>query len=288
MNILVADSGSTKTEWCCFSTENPYNTLKTFFTKGLNPYYHNDVSIAAVLSEVGGEFATLKPQQIYFYGAGCSLPEKKAFISSAINRVFPFCSIDVFDDLLGAARALCGQKPGIAAILGTGSNSCYFDGSVIAQNVPSLGYILGDEGSGVFIGKAILRAFFYNELPITIKEFLEKEFDMTRKSVLDHIYRGQLPNRYIAQFARITHNFSNESYIKDLVQSSFRQFIQSHILKYQHVQHLPVGFVGSIANEHQEIMRKVLEEYDLQAGLILKTPMSKLLEFHSNVHEKSN
>lgn len=287
MYILVADSGSTKTEWWCFSPESNSSCPEILITKGLNPYYHMNESIADVLSEVADTYGASHPDFIFFYGAGCSLPDKQHFVHEAIKRVFPNTAIEVNDDLLGAARAVCGANPGIVAILGTGSNSCFYDGNKIVQNIPSLGFILGDEGSGAFIGKMILRAYFYGELPLEISSHLEAQFDMSRKTVLDRVYRGELPNRYVASFARITQDFSQHPLIKKLITDSFRLFVSSHLMKYPQKSSLSVGFIGSVAFEHQNIMKEVLAEFNLKAGIFLKSPLPKLLEFHSNYHEKS-
>ncbi|TNE69775.1 hypothetical protein EP331_13715 [bacterium] len=288
MNILLADSGSTKTEWSFFSTESKQVDVKSLITKGLNPYYHTSSSIREVLLEVSHEFGSTSPTHIYFYGAGCSLPDKKQFISTSINEVFSTDFIEVNDDLLGAARAVCGHQAGIAAILGTGSNSCFYDGEKIAQNVPSLGFILGDEGSGVHIGKALLKAYFYGELPEEIATELRAKFDMSRSSILDKVYRGELPNRFIASFTKITHDYCTDPYIIELIRQSFDLFIQSQILKYPIDEKTTIGFIGSVAYEHQSIMREVLAKHSIKAGLFLKNPMPKLIEFHSLVHEKSN
>ena len=286
MNMLIADSGSTKTEWCYLDDD---ANAHTFYTKGLNPYYNTKESLIETIREgithvVNGD---VKPA-IFFYGAGCSLPEKKALIREAFEVVFRSADIFVNDDLIGAARALCGHNRGIAAILGTGSNSCLFDGTNIVENIPSLGFVLGDEGSGGFIGKQIVRAYFYAELPKEIILYMEREFNMNRKYVLDNIYHVSQANRYVASFASVTSKFAQHPFIKQLVHDGFEEFITSHVLKYTDCENYEVGFIGSVAYFHQDTMEKVLEKYGLSAGQFLKQPMQKLIEYHSLTHEESN
>lgn len=287
MNMLLADSGSTKTEWCYLNVE---GEQKTIYTKGLNPYYHTLESLVSTIQDGLNHIDSLKNRtlEICFYGAGCSLPEKRAQLKDAFRMVFPSANISINDDLLGAARALNGDQPGITSILGTGSNSCLYDGEKISENVPSLGFVLGDEGSGGYIGKELLRRFFYNELPEDIARYMKQNFDMNRKHVLDSVYHSVQPNRYVASFASVTSEFAEHSYIKELVFEAFEDFVSSHLIKYEDYKSYAAGFIGSVAFYHRTIMEQVLDKYNITTGLFLKQPMPKLIEYHTRIYEKSN
>ena len=280
MNILLADSGSTKTEWCLLKSGEDKPFLR-FYTDGLNPYYHTTESIRDVLRyAVIPNLAKHEIDELYFYGAGCSLDEKKRIISAAISEVFQDSTFDIQDDLLGAARALCGNEPGIACILGTGSNSCLYDGTQVVDNIPSLGFILGDEGSGGYIGKQLIHAYFYRDMPAELKLDMEKTYTMDRRFILDGIYHKPQSNRFVASFTNFTSVHKSHPFIQNLVKNAFAVFLNSNILKYENYKEIPIGFIGSVAFNHQDIMMNLLESYGLRVSRFIKNPMETLIDYH--------
>ena len=278
MNILIADSGSTKTDWR-FIDEN--REILSFRSEGYNPYLISGKELEESLQrEVFTQMGNRIPKELFFYGAGCGTAEKKAVLKNALAGIFPEVKIEVNNDLLGAARALCGQENGIAAILGTGSNSCCFDGKTIIENRPSLGYVLGDEGSGSALGKVLLQKFLYDDLEISLKENFVKRFNTSRDEILENIYRKPLPNRYIASFAKfIFQNIENQQ-CADIVIENFRSFFKHHILRYPQAHEWPLHVTGSVGFYFSNILRRVAEEQQVRLGRVIETPISGLVNFH--------
>ena len=279
--ILIADSGSTKTHWTLSSPTGV--ELDSFYTDGLNPFYRNEEGLYNVVySELLPSLKDRRPTAVFFYGAGCSQPDKVARVVAALKKAFPASAIMVDHDLMGAARATCGKEPGIACILGTGSNSCLFDGTVILDNVPSLGFTLGDEGSGGDLGRKLLKAFFYREFPADLDEKIRAGYNMSKEYVLNQVYEGELPNQYVASFARFISENNHHPFINQLVYDGFREFLQRMVMKYQGSHHLPVHFIGSIAELNKDILAKALADFGLTLGVILKSPSEGLVKFHTN------
>lgn len=281
MNILIADSGSTKTEWCLIqSSQNSAEPFR-FYTDGLNPYYHTTESIRDVIRHaVKPNLGKHEIHQLYFYGAGCSLDEKKRVVHTGIAEVFPDVVIEIKDDLLGAARALCGRESGIACILGTGSNSCLFDGDQVVDNIPSLGFILGDEGSGGHLGKLLLHAYFYREMPEELRLDMQKSYTMDRRLILDGVYHKPQSNRFVASFAHFTSVHKSHPFIQELIRFAFDSFLKASVFKYEHYKSKPIGFIGSVAYNHQDIMRELLNGYGLTVSQFIKNPMETLINYH--------
>lgn len=276
---LVADSGSTKTEWCLVEAG---GTTKTCFTDGLNPYYHTPESIETILREkLIPEIGTGNVQEIHFYGAGCTGDERSEMLGNVLKTVFSAERVDVQSDVLGAVRAVCGHKPGIAGILGTGANTCRYDGEKIIDNVPVLGFILGDEGSAGYFGKKLLQGYFYREMPADLKSEMEKKYDMNRSTILENVYKKEHPNRYVANFARFAGEFASHPYIESIMRQGFIEAVERHILKYDGARDIPVGFVGSVAYFHATLLRSILIEKGLTPGTIIKNPMENLIRYHS-------
>ncbi|MFL5764120.1 MAG: N-acetylglucosamine kinase [Bacteroidia bacterium] len=284
--ILIADSGSTKTDWKLLCSGGEQYSFKT---AGFNPYFqttqviYKEISLHLVpdlirLSLTGLYTEKLK---IFFYGAGCSTPDKCGIVHEAIRRAFPAACISVEHDLLAAARALCGQEEGIAAILGTGSNSCTYDGKMIVRNVASLGYILGDEGSGAHIGKMFMQDYLNEEVPESIAERFYSSYKLNRDLILDSIYKQAMPSRFLASFSKfITENKDNE-YISGLIRSSFEQFFARQICKYPEHRKMKMNCVGSVAYHNQDILRLVAQQNEVTVGKIIESPIHALTEYHS-------
>jgi glucosamine kinase len=279
--ILLADSGSTKTNWVLLD-----NQIRTEAnTQGFNPYFQTSRIIEdAVRNELSKEilsYAKEKNLTVFYYGAGCSSPDKVKTVTIALQNVFVNASISVHHDLLASARALCGHSPGIACILGTGSNSCYYDGKEIKENIPSVGYFFGDYGSGGHIGKSLIQAYFDDKLPADLKKEFSGMHDFDREHILENIYQKPMPNRFLASYGKIAAEHIQHTYIKELVKKCFSDFLMYQVEKYSLYKQLPINFVGSVAYSNKDLLLQVIAERGLKAGMILQSPMSGLIEFHS-------
>ena len=275
--ILIADSGSTKTQWALINSTGEMDQV--FGSSGINPFLMSEDEIRNLL---GKEVILPKEtvSKIYFYGAGCSL-EMKPRVENALQAVFQTEDMEVHSDLLGAARASCGQEEGIACILGTGSNSAYYDGEKIVRQTPSLGFILGDEGSGCHLGKRLISDLLKSQLSEEISKAFHARYVTDQAQVLERVYRQAFPNRFLAQFAVFLHENIHYPEIKHLVADCFRQFIHRNLLQYPDIKILPVHFTGSIAWFFKEILQEVLKENQLHVGKIRQHPMEGLIEYHS-------
>lgn len=282
--ILIADSGSTKTEWRLISKD---GEVQAVATAGINPNYQTTEAILADLQ------ATLLPTlsstvvtEIYFYGAGCSTDAKCSVVAVALQEVFPGSSVHVMSDVVGAARGACGHEPGIACILGTGSNSCYFDGEKIAAQMPCLGFTLGNEGSGSYMGKQLLSLYLNNELPVALQESFKTAYPQTQAEILQHVYNEPFPNRYIASFATFIADYRHHPFIKNLVTHSFLDFFKLTVCKYQNYQQVPTHFVGSIAFFFADFLKEVAQSKNILVGQILRNPIDGLLNYHQEKRAK--
>lgn len=277
--IVIADMGSTKTDW---SFADGSNVIKNIETRGFNPYFYSTEQIIQLLTEDFKDEDLSGVDELYFYGAGCSNEEKCQSVENAIKKFFPNTIIEVDHDLLASARALCGTTPGIACILGTGSNTCMYDGTYVIANNPSLGFMLGDEGSGSHMGKELIRCYFYNELPKDISQKFERAYNLSRDMLLDDIYAHPSPNTYLASFAKFLIENKDSSAVKQIIVDSFDEFFNRHIHKYDSYKKIPVNFIGSIAYYFKEILQEVAKKHDATIGLVIKTPIAKLIEFHKS------
>lgn len=275
--ILIADSGSTKTDWRALDEAGNITQARC---AGLNPYYQSSDEVFNELHKV------LKPQlvpgirKVYFYGAGCSAEDKKTLMKSALRKAFPEAELHINHDLLAAARSLCGQGPGIVGILGTGSNSCLYDGKKIADNVPSLGFILGDEGSGAVLGKKLVTAYLRNELPHHLMEKFDKRYHTNYHKVLEQVYKQPHPSRYLAAFSRFLFHNLSDPFVYKLVYEGFDGFFNAHILKYKNHEQYQVHFVGSIAFYYSNVLRQVANDKGVVLKNILESPIAGLTLYH--------
>lgn len=276
--IAIIDSGSTKADWK-FIRQNEYPV--SLSTMGFNPYYHDKTIILPKLGEAFDEkIDAAEVSKIYFYGAGCSDPVRNATMEQALGAYFHNAKVKVEHDILAAAKATCGDHPGISCILGTGSNSCLYDGEKIIDNVPNLAYILGDEGSGGHLGKLLIQGYFYREFPEDIRFEFEEEYGNDHQVFLDHIYTKPGANVYLASFSRFLSNRKDHMYIQNLVRKAFSLFIERHVRKYKNHNHLPIHFIGSVAYHFADILKMVLEERNLQMGIVIKKPIDNLVKYH--------
>lgn len=275
--ILIADSGSTKTDWCGINK----GDIFCIQTQGINPFHQSQETILAILyKELFPQLPVEPIESIYFYGAGCT-PQKGILLNTCLKKVFgEQTHTEVYNDLLGAARALCGHKHGIACILGTGSNSCYYDGEKIVDNVPPLGYILGDEGSGAYMGKRLIADCLKKQLPESIRIAFNNEYQFTQEEIIQRIYREPMPNRFLAGMMPFIVKFRHEPAIHQLITDSFESFITRNLKQYP--AHVPVYATGSVAF----YLMDELEEALTQQGFILesveKAPLKGLMNFHKH------
>ncbi|MGZ4035748.1 MAG: hypothetical protein ACXVPU_18910 [Bacteroidia bacterium] len=279
--ILIADCGSTKTDWRLIDDT---KRIHRFNTQGFNPYFLSSVEISQIIkSELLPELPANIPEQpfsIFFYGAGCGVSSKNEIVRAALKQNFPWATIEVNNDLLGAARAMCGKKPGIAAILGTGSNTCYYDGNTIVENRASLGYLLGDEGSGAHISKIFIQAYLNKEMPQFMADRFYNRFKLSLDEILDALYRHPMPNRFLASFSKFINDNLKEQYVANLVAGCFEQFFDTHICKYEKHKNLSLNCVGSVAFNYGDLLRTVAADKGVTIDKISPTPFPGLALYH--------
>ena len=276
--ILICDSGSTKADWVLLDSTAAPRRVETI---GLQPFFLSAEQIAAeIRAHVSPLMLGYAPTDIHFYGSGCSDVRTKDIVERGIRRCFPRENVRIFvdHDLLGAAHATCGTEAGVVGILGTGSNSCLFDGERITDNVPSLGYLLGDEGSGTYLGRLLLRACFYRELPPHLTEKILQNLPGGRSELLENIYHRPRANAYLARFTYQLAELRHHLEIDALIERGLDDFVVRHLLKYEGARRLPVHFVGSIASVFEENLRSVLLRHELQMGRIVSKPIEGLVE----------
>jgi N-acetylglucosamine kinase-like BadF-type ATPase len=276
--IVVVDSGSTKADWKMISGSG----IQSITTMGFNPVFHSEEVIFDELQKsLVPEVATEKAEKVFYYGAGCWDARLKGTVQKALDRVFEHADIEVHHDLLGAARATCGHDPGISCIIGTGSNSCLYDGKDVIDNVTNLGYLLGDEGSGTHLGKRLIRAFFYREMPKKLHDELEESLKGGKQSILDNVYSGEPPNVYLASFTKFMGDHQDHPFIQRILFDSFEQFIDRHVRKYKNHMSLPVHFIGSVAYYFKQTLSVILDARDMQMGNFIQKPIDELVRFHT-------
>ncbi len=275
--ILIADSGSTKTHWCLVDEE---KIEREIFSDGINPFYQNEIEIITLIDS---QLVPMLPErtidQVFFYGAGCSFPEKKLLVSQALVRFFSNAIIEIQSDLLAASRSLFQHQNGIACILGTGSNSCCYNGKEIIQNVSPLGFILGDEGSGAVLGKLLIADCLKNQLPEWIAEKLLDEYELTPAIILENVYKKPFPNRFLAKFTPFILEHIEEPSIFNMVYDSFDAFLVRNVLQYP-LEDNQVGFVGSIAHYFRETLEIAASERGIVISEIIKNPINGLVNYH--------
>ncbi len=279
--ILIADSGSTKTDWRLIDDN---KNIHQFATQGINPYFTSSDEISLIiqnelLSQI--QFPLVDtPLSVFFYGAGCGSDSKKEIVRIALLKNFHRAFVEVYSDMLGAARSLCGANPGIAAILGTGANTCYYDGNNIIESTPSLGYVLGDEGSGAHIGKTFVQAFLNKEMPEALSNRFYERFNLSKEEMLDAIYKQPNPNRFLASFSKFIYQNLKEQFVVDLVANCFGQFFDKHICKYSKHKEVKLSCVGSVAFYYSNILRAVAANKGVNIETIIETPIAGLTLYH--------
>lgn len=276
--ILIADSGGSKTDWRLIKQD---GSISQANAPGFNPYYQPIDDLKKSVKEI------LLPQindhqvnKIFFYGAGVSSVKNQLTIKSAFLEFFPEAHIEIGWDLLAAARALCGHEPGIACIMGTGSNSCLYDGEKITDNVANLGWILADEGSGANIGRKFLVDYLRNKLPEKLAAQFHQRFPLSREEFLEKVYQQEKPSAFLASFAKFIFQHLKEPYCYKLIYDSFAEFYENNVMKYENYQNLKVHFTGSIAFYFSNVLRQVANDKGITVKNILEGPIAGLTLYH--------
>ncbi len=278
--ILLADSGSTKTDWLLLKEGKEYLRLQT---RGFNPYFI-DTSLVydTLIKEFTGKFDLSLIKEVNFYGSGCRFESKQAVINNALKQLFLKAETTVESDLLGAARALHGRGRGIAGILGTGSNACLYDGTNVVETNFSVGYIFGDEGSGATLGRIFLSLYLKNKVPSEIAETFEKMYTYTKEEILTHVYKKPNPNSFLAKFTRFLKQQIKHPFIEDIVVNSFDDYFREQVSNFTGYKEIPFSCVGSVAHNFQEQLEKAANRHGITLGRTLILPMEGLVEFHLN------
>lgn len=276
--IIIADSGSSKTDWLILEGN---KLIEKIETPGINPFFQNTKEITAMLSPVFAKIKQPANSEVFFYGAGCIKGKSDTTIIKSLENVFPAASIEVEDDMLGAARAVLGNEKGIACILGTGANSCLYNGREIIDKVPTLGFILGDEGSGAHIGKFFLNDYFKRALPKDIKAKADAVLGLEMPEVLTAVYKGEYPSRYLSQFSKFLAANKTHVYTHNLIKRCFSEFFFRNIERYDNYKSVNTNFVGSIAFNYSAILKEVAFERDIKIGKIIEKPIDGLKSYHT-------
>ena len=281
MMFLIADSGSTKTDWTLVNSEHQ-EVVAEYHTQGINPVHQSEDTIREILLPVAHSLITTpqypSPNAIFFYGAGCTevhIPTMRRLLS----EMFQIADVEVNSDLYGAARSLCGRAAGIACILGTGANSCLYDGERIVRNTPALGYILGDEGSGAVLGRLFVNALYKGQLPTSLRDTFEHATGLDIATIINKTYREPMANRFLASLSTFIGQHLDCEPLRQLVVQNFRQFFRNNLLPYD-ASHLPVGAVGSIAWHYRDLLAEAAAAEGFHLGVIVQSPMQGLISYH--------
>jgi glucosamine kinase len=274
---LIADSGATKCEWVLLND----GKKKTILTSGISPYFVTGEQVIEILNKnLVPKLKGVQVEQVHFYGTGMSNPENVSMIKQALKQVFKPAKVTINTDLLAAARALCGTEKGIACILGTGSNSCFFNGKKIVKNSPGIGYILGDEGSGAYLGKKVVQYYLYDTFDEDLRSRFDARFETTSVEILENVYRKPLANRYLATFAIFLAENRGHYMIENILEDGLNDFFFHHIYKYRESWTRPIHFIGSVAFGFKDVLQELCNTYELELGRVLKTPMEGLIKYH--------
>ncbi|MFV0238211.1 MAG: BadF/BadG/BcrA/BcrD ATPase family protein [Flavobacteriales bacterium] len=277
--IAIVDSGSTKSDWIILEKEGE----EVFRTKtmGFNPYFLNSKDIIKELKNNESLMEIVDNlTHIFFYGAGCSAPHLNKIVEDALKATFSKAEIIVDHDLLGAAYAAYNGKPAVVCILGTGSNSCYFDGNTLREETPSLAFILGDEGSGNNLGKRLLQAYFLKKMPKHLSRAFDERYGITINDLNENVYKSKFANKYLATFSRFVADHKYEPFIQKLVYESLREFFINQVLPYPEARNSEINFIGSVAYYYEETLKSVAAEFHLNIGVVVRKPIDSLVQYH--------
>lgn len=275
---LIADSGATKCEWCLLYD----GKRKSIITTGMNPYFLSKEQILELLQkELLSKMKDVKVDEVFYYGTGLGNKDHIKTLKSALQKTFPGAVVEATHDLLAAARAVCGTEKGVACILGTGSNSCYYNGKKILKNSPGLGFILGDEGSGAYLGKKVIQYYLYNTFDEDLRARFDAKFTVTSKDILENVYMKPFPNRYLASYAIFLAENRGHYMVENIIEDGINDFFFTHLCKYNESWKYPISFVGSVAYGFRDVIKELCSSYQFELGRILKKPMDGLIAFHA-------
>lgn len=273
-NILISDAGSTKTDWSLLNVET--GSIVRIKTKGINPLQQSDIEVLSILSDLEEKLDGRQIDKVFYFGAGCVGVDQNIFLRDLISKRLAIKNIVIESDIIGAGKALFGDGSGLACILGTGSNTCLFINGKIQDQIPSLGYILGDEGSGSALGKCLVNAIFKKQLPDPIINLFQDKFNLNVSDLIEKVYRGSMPAQYLASYS----SFLSENFIipeiKSLVYKEFEAFFIKNVLPYKLSTDISLGFIGSIAYTFQDCIREIGKKYNSNISVFVKTPMPYL------------
>jgi N-acetylglucosamine kinase-like BadF-type ATPase len=276
---LICDSGATKAEWCLINK----TRRKTIFTGGISPYFLNAEQIKDLLGkELKPKIKKVNVDQVYYYGTGCANPDNARMIKKTLHQVFPEArKVEVMHDLMAAARSVCGRQKGIVANLGTGSFCCYFNGRNIAKQVPGTGFILGDEGSGAYLGKKVIQYYLYETFDDDLRARFNAKYTTNRSEILDNVYKKPFPNRYLAAFTLFLAENRGHYMIENIIEDGLNEFFFYHLCKFREAWIMPVHFVGSVAFGFKDVLQQLCATYEFELGKVIKNPMDGLIAYHS-------
>ncbi|MCF3109086.1 N-acetylglucosamine kinase [Niabella sp. CC-SYL272] len=275
---LIADAGSTKVEWCLLNN----GKTKTVLTSGVSPYFLNGDQIAALLTkELLPKLKNAAVEEVFYYGTGCLNPDNRKMVQKSLRGLFKGAKVQVWHDVEGAARGLCGRSKGVACILGTGSSACYYDGRKIQKNSPGLGYVLGDEGSGAYLGRKVIQYFLYNTFDEDLRARFDAAYVTNATEILERVYKQPLPNRYLAGFAKFLADNRGHYMVENIIEDGLNDFFFTHLCKFQEAWRYPISFVGSIAFGFKDVLKELCSSYSFELGKVLQKPMKGLVEYHS-------
>lgn len=282
--ILIADSGGSKIDWRLLNSDGSIGQANT---AGFNPYYQPIDDLHKTISETVVPIVKEDVSKIYFYGAGVSSEKNQQVIKEAFLKYFPKAEVEIGWDLLAAARALCGHEPGIACIMGTGSNSCLYDGKEITGNVANLGWILADEGSGANIGRKFVVDYLRKKFPASLEKAFHERFPLTREEFLEKVYQQEKPSAFLASFMRFIFQHLKEPYCHKLVYDAFAEFYENNVMQYPDWQNLKVHFVGSVGFYFSDVLRQVANDKGITVKNILESPIAGLTLYHQEAGVRS-
>jgi glucosamine kinase len=276
--ILIADAGSTKIQWVVIHEGKASEPIET---AGFNPYFmEHGILTDAVEKDLVPFINPGYINQVYYYGAGCSTMFKCNIVEDVLKDVFDNADFEIYHDLLGAARALFGNFEGIACILGTGSNSCLYDGKNILENVTSLGYLFGDEGSGAYLGKLWLTEYLRGRMPEHLKNLFDKRFGYSLENILDAVYNKPHPNQFLSSFSLFMGDLKEDEFVKGLVRRNFHDFFTEQVTQYTNYKSHPLGVIGSVGFHFSDLFKEVAGEYGMTIKKMIKSPIDGLVEYH--------
>jgi len=277
---LIVESGATKAEWCLIGS----GKKKSALTQGISPYFFTEQKVIDLLEndllpQLGKSKIAL--EEIHYYGTGMLNPDNVKMVKNALAKVFQTNDIEISDDLLAAARSLNGHEQGLVCNLGTGSFCCFYNGKKISKQTPGIGYILGDEGSGAYLGKKVIQYYLYNTFDEDLRYRFDQKYNTNRTEIIENVYRKPLANRYLASFALFLSENRGHYMIENIIEDGLNDFFFYHLCKYNEAWKLPVSFVGSIAFGFKDVLKDLCAGYEFELGKILKSPMSGLIEYHN-------